>query len=284
MFVEFLEDLKTFWQALMKSFEKIKISKINYGRHSFEPSDVMKRSSYDGCFNVCSKCLYVFYNKSSLELHMDRCEALKNEIFKIFYTQTFPNEEKHKTIGFSKVNRIKNKQTLTALGESFISLKTNYFNVNEYDIYIAIDLESKDILGYFSKNTFNDNSLSCLVVFPPYKNTGIAKLLIDLSQQPVISSIKNDVEITNTTLYTPLGPERPLSAEASRCFRKYWAYKVNGYKTVKEAVENENLNEEDAIIGFEVNGYDFKQNEFIDKTYKIKRPRRILDRKLIKKK
>lgn len=265
----------------MPTFEKKRIQEINYGTHTFEPDDVLKRKSYDGCFNVCSRCLYTFYNKNSLDIHMQRCKTHSKNVFDIFYEQEFTEEEKYKRIGCAKVNLLKNKQTLAVIGETFIRMKTMYLDLNDYNFYVIIDMDTKDIMGFFSKQIYTDNSLSCLVVFPPFEKEGLGTFLIDLSQQKAISRIKNEDLSNSNKLYVPLGPERPLSQKGVGVYRKYWAYKTLGATNINEIVKKENIGTEDVLLGLEENGFNFKKWKMKGEPKKSK-IRRLLNHKLIK--
>ncbi|ORD93727.1 TIP60 [Enterospora canceri] len=243
---------------------------INYGTHTFSAPNTLCRRVYDG-FNICSKCLWTFVTEKSLKIHNGCC---KGGNLKIFYECEF-KEGKHGKIGFTRINRLSNKQTLAALGDAFIRQKTVYCELNLYEFYAAVDLESHEIMGYFSRHSQLENSLSCLVVFPPYQGCGIGTLLIDLSQQKAITR-SNGIEYSDPNkIYVPLGPERPLSDTAYLCYKNYWAVKTAGARTVQEVAEKENIGLEDAVVGLEANGFDF--NEW---RIKKKMPRRKLKREL----
>ena len=143
-------------------------------------------------------------------------------------------------------------------------------------------MDTKDVLGYFSKNKFLDNSISCLCIFPPFLNCGLGTFLIDFSQQPALVTDRGIQYKEKYKLYVPLEPERPLSAAAVAVYRKYWAYKVFGVKNIKEAMAKNNLNEEDVILGLEENGFDFKKWK-MGKEPVMNKPRRFLDKRLLKK-
>lgn len=288
---------------------KKQIELVNWGKHSFEPFDVIKNKSEDGCMNVCSKCLYVFNNKKSLDLHLKdnakRCLAVTSDYFKIIYEQDFnfnesvedePVKKTKKTktsteythLGIARVNLLKNKQTLSMLGESFIRLKINYVDIQEYLFYALIDMQTKDILGFFSKNSLLNNSLSCIVIFPPFLRNGLGTFLIDFSQQ-VALNLKNENINSNVTnnlhkLHVENGPERPLSADAVFAYRSYWAYKTQGIKNIREGVTKYNMGVDDVILGLEENGFSFKKWKMIQKEgeeKKVNQPKKLLNCKLI---
>ena len=227
-------------------------------------------------------------------------KSLSNHSCTIPFTP-FYTEEK---ISFAKISKLKNKQTLSILGETLISQKTVFYDVEPYDFYVAFE---EEIMGYFCKHRENENSLSCLVVFPPFQKTGLGGLLIDLSQSIFVNikekvdkekEVDNEKEEDNEKdnekeednekingneipkkLYVPNGPERPLSVKATFCYRKYWQYKVIGAKTVNQIAKDENISVEDAVVGLERNGFNFKNWE-MEKEIVVNKPKKMLTKKL----
>ncbi|KAI5150455.1 hypothetical protein ENBRE01_1507 [Enteropsectra breve] len=70
-------------------------------------------------------------------------------------------------------------------------------------------------------------------------------------------------------------PERPLSKKAIFSYRKYWKYKVIGASTVREAAANANISIDDAVVGLELNGFNFREWRH-EGEIEIKKPRLLL--------
>lgn len=146
----------------------------------------------------------------------------------------------------AKITETSTKQLLSLLACMFIKHKTVFYNAANYDYFIVYDSEIK---GYFSRDNSGNYSLCCVLVWPCFARQGLGSLLIDFSYK--ISNIKSDIDIP--------GPERPFSKKAILCFRKYWKYRVIGAKTIRQISEEANISIDDAIVGLELNGFNFKK-------------------------
>lgn len=277
-----------------------KIEEVNYGEHKMIPVHNSPLYTIGGILNVCSTCLEILPTLRSLEIHRLCCNVKFNAIY---------SEDSFR---ISRISHMKTKQTLARMGMLFIKSKTLFYDLNLYDFFIIYD---KEIMGYFSRAKEGANALSCLMVFPCFQGLGIGSLLVDYSQIKTVKlvdqegeskDIKNrkntkiqndkitkykindgfieDLEAKNTKTYKilcdPKGPEKPFSKKAILCYRKYWKYKVIGAKTIRQISNDQNITVDDAIIGLELNGFDFKkwsmQNEVVPN------PPRLLSRRVFK--
>ncbi|KAL6120856.1 mys-1 [Nucleospora cyclopteri] len=262
-----MKKLKTKSYIFIKRDKNVKI--INYGKNTFEPICAPKIKTIDSSLNVCSKCISIFATEISLKNHIELCSVP----FLSFYEQKFKDGS---ILKFAKISSTAKKQALSILGDALILKKTSYFDVENFDFYIVFDQEVK---GYYSKYQGNDNSLSCLSVFPPFQKEGLGSLLIDLSQAFCNNTRINDTEVLNNKLYVSNSPERPLSTQGAFCYRKYWKYKVIGGETINKIAQNENLAIEDVVIGLEKNGFDFKTWK-LEENILINKPQKLLSKKL----
>lgn len=230
---------------------------INYGNNKLHPPFSSMLFGINDTINICSKCISMFPTKYSLEKHMEICKIP----FKAIY------EEKNTDLPFklSKIESLKTKQLLSIISEMFIKNKTVYYEVQEYDFYIIYD---KEIIGYFSRYKNGDHSLNCFLVFPCFQKQGWGTILMD------ISSLRLSEK--------PKSPEKPYTKKAIMCFRKYWKYKVIGAKSIAEISKKQNITVDDAIIGLELNGFNFKKWK-LEKEITVEKPRLLLKRLEIKK-
>jgi histone acetyltransferase SAS2 len=226
------------------------ITQINYGQHSLTPLFHSYFLSIDGTLNICSKCLGCFPTKISLQMHMVCCTI---PFIPIYEEQSFK---------ISKVHDNKTKNLLALLSKMFIKNKTVFYEVENYDFYIVY---ASQVIGYFSRQKGSENCLSCLCVWPCFQKMGWGSILLDFSCKGGFKS-----------------PERPFSKKAIFCFRKYWKYKTIGAKTVRQIAEKENMTLDDAIVGLELNGFDFKEWK-LKKQICVEKPR-LLSKKVIFKK
>lgn len=275
----------------------MKVEEVNYGEHKMIPDYNSPIYTIEGVLNVCSTCLEILPTIRSLKIHQESCKIQFHGIY---------SEDSFK---ISRVSQLKTKQTLSRIGMLFIKSKTLFYDLNLYDFFIIYD---KEVMGYFSRAKEGSNALSCLMVFPCFQGLGIGSLLIDYSQIKTVKlvdqekedKIKNNKEDTdgkkrqyridgdyllestgkNIKTYKiindPKGPERPFSKKAIFCYRKYWKYKVIGAKTIRQISNDQNITVDDAIVGLELNGFDFKkwsvQNEIVPNSP------RLLSRKVFK--
>lgn len=226
---------------------------LNYGLNEIKPLYNSPIQCIDGILNVCSKCISMFPTKNSLINHMKEC--------KIAFIPLYEEE------GFkiSKIESLKTKQLLGLLSLLFIKSKTVYFEVEDYDFYIVYDDE---VIGYFSKYKGGSHSMNCFLVFPCFQKQGWGTVLMDYSSSPVIGE-------------KAMSPEKPYSKKAIFCFRKYWKYKVIGARSISEIAKKENLSVDDAIIGLELNGFDFKKWK-LNNEITVEKPR-LLSKRIIRK-
>lgn len=222
---------------------------LNYGEHQIRPLFQTTLLSVDGVANVCSKCLTNFITPGALQKHTTECSVPYRPIYE---------EESFK---ITRLDILREKQMISILSQMFIKSKTVYFEVENYDFFILYDQE---IFGYFSRYKEGDNSLNCFFVFPCFQGQGVGTLLLDFSTIPaiklpfILGNGSPGRDMLNI-IYKPKSPEKPYTKKAIMCFRKYWKYKVIGAKTVSEIAKRRNLTVDEAIVGLELHGFNFKK-------------------------
>lgn len=217
------------------------IKNINYGTHCISPLYKSPLLAINGTLNVCSKCLSFHPTSRSLENHMAMCTIPFIPIYE---------EEDFK---ISKVTPLNKKQNLCLVSQMFLKSKTLYYEVDDYDFFVVYQDE---VFGYFSRQRSGDNSLNCFMVFPCFQKQGWGTVLVSYSQikeyaGAEASGISNKIK----------GAGKPYSKKAIFCFRKYWKYKVIGGTTVREISLKQNIPIDDAIVGLELQGFNFEKWE-----------------------
>lgn len=192
----------------------------------------------------------MFPSSYSLNHHISKCKV---PFIPIYQEDTF---------SVSKVEPLKKKQLLSVIAQMFIKSKTVYFDVAQYDIFI---IYKEEVIGYFSRYKNGDHSLNCFLVFPCFQGQGWGTVIMDYC--------------TASTVKRPRSPEKPYTRKAIFCFRKYWKYKVIGAKSVNEISRKTGLSIDEAIIGLELNGFDFKAWK-LDGEIVIQKPR-MLSKKIV---
>ena len=84
-------------------------------------------------------------------------------------------------------------QCLCLLAKLFMHEKTLFYHLDNFEFYVVYDMSPMDpgsdpgwngvFCGFFSREleSVEGWNLNCVVVLPPYRRSGLGKLLIDLS-------------------------------------------------------------------------------------------------------
>lgn len=156
---------------------------------------------------ICEKCLLYFSSYEDLISHQN----LRNEILP-------PGQEiyREQNISIFEFEAKKQKlfcQTLCLIGKLFIKHKNLHFDIDNFRFYVLYEFDGQNyhLAGYFSREIMHsNNTLSCIVILPPYQSKGYGFLLADLSYE-----IARRVQMIG-------GPEQPLSEQGKNLFTKYW--------------------------------------------------------------
>lgn len=179
---------------------------------SFIPND-------GGQLFMCDSCLRFFDAASSLEEHSKMCPNAFSipgqEIYRCASRRIAVFEldgRKHLSVYYLRRLAILTKLFLpdkVTLDDVHFFAFTVLFDVDDFGFHFA---------GYFSKEWQNSsgcfNTLSCIMVLPPYKGKGYGAFLAELSY-----------EIGRRELSVGT-PERPLSWSGKHLFRKIWCEEV----------------------------------------------------------
>lgn len=105
-------------------------------------------------------------------------------------------------------------ENLCFLSKLFLDHKTLYNSVHLFLFYVLTECDDKGyhIVGYFSKEKFSKNNLSCIMILPQYQRKGYGKYLINFSY--CLSNLEQK----------PGSPERPLSDLGRVSYISYWGY------------------------------------------------------------
>lgn len=201
---------------------------------------------------LCDSCLCVFLTCSHLKTHSKECP----------YAYRIPGQEiyrcpKRKLCAFE----IDGRKHMSAFYARRLSILTKLFLPDKVTLddvhffaYTAL-FEVNDFgfhfVGYFSKEWQNSrgccNTLSCIMVLPPFKGKGYGSFLAELSY-----------EIGRRELSVGT-PERPLSWSGKQLFRRIWKEEVlraidtleshNIPTTISSLSKLSGLIVEDALIG-----------------------------------
>nr|CCC93944.1 putative acetyltransferase [Trypanosoma congolense IL3000] len=164
---------------------------------------------------LCESCLSFFSVHSDLEMHIETCPHVfwipGDEIYRCPTRRFVVIEiDGRKPVCGAYTKRIAQLAKMfldekTTLGDLHFFAFVTIFELDEYGYHFA---------GYFSKEWRKTvscgNTLSCLMVLPPYRSKGYGSFLVEMSYE--MSRIEG----------VPGTPERPLSSEGKRMFDRIW--------------------------------------------------------------
>ena len=182
-----------------------KISVCTIGTRKFS----LKTSQYNlkktDSIYFCNDCLFSYSENISYERHKLKCDKEVPGRFLIYKEN---NLHIYKIFGYSNISYCQN---LCILGKCFISHKTLFWDIDNYNFYVLYDEDN--FIGFFSEEVLNkENNLSCIVILPDCQKKGYGTLLVDLS------------------FFLKKGTcERPLSSEGEVLYNKYWKAKVYNF-------------------------------------------------------
>lgn len=191
-------------------------------RHTFcgvaEPS-IAGFFSGDQTIYLCDSCLSVFNVRDHLQEHLHRC----GNAFWI------PGDEVYRDEGRRLcVFELDGRKPQCAAFARRLCLLTKLFLVDKvtlddvhffaFNALFEVDDEGFHFAGYFSKEWKSSssciNTLSCVMVLPPFRSKGYGGFLVRLSYE--IARVEGMVGT----------PERPLSRSGNALFRKVWRDEV----------------------------------------------------------
>lgn len=168
---------------------------------------------------LCDACLSFFRSRRHLEEHLRNCANVfwipGNEIYRS-KSGSFCVFE----IDGRKPQNAVYARRLGILTKFFLPEKVTLDDVHFFSFNCLYETDDRGFhfAGYFSKEWKNSqscvNTLSCVMVLPPYRSRGYGSFLVELSYE-----IARRDGMTGT-------PERPLSRSGKALFRKAWKKEV----------------------------------------------------------
>ncbi|KAK6509544.1 hypothetical protein TWF481_004283 [Arthrobotrys musiformis] len=132
-------------------------------------------------------------------------------------------------------------QSMCLFGKFFIKNKFIWYEFDNYMFYVLVERREGaqgqehefSVAGFFSKEkvSWDQNNLSCIILFPQYRSGGLGSALIDFSYY--ISQATGRIG----------GPEKPISKLGQRGYDRYWR------KSVAAAILEKTARKTDARSG-----------------------------------
>uniref|UniRef100_A0A6P6Y5S8 histone acetyltransferase n=1 Tax=Dermatophagoides pteronyssinus TaxID=6956 RepID=A0A6P6Y5S8_DERPT len=185
---------------------------------------------------LCEFCLSFFKHEVEYERHASRCVARHPPGNEIYRNET--NSVWEVDGGICKIYC----ENLCFLSKLFLDHKTLKHCVSLFMFYILTDIceDGFRIVGYFSKEKYSRNNLSCILVLPHCQRRGFGKFLISFSYALTLMQ-----EIRGT-------PERPLSDLGRVSYYNFWKQCIlHVLKDESEFTINELANELAAMFTYQ---------------------------------
>ncbi|GET93814.1 acetyltransferase, putative [Leishmania tarentolae] len=191
-------------------------------RHSFcgvAEHTVSSLFNHDSTVYLCDSCLCTSGHAGHLQKHLQRC----SNAFWIPGDEIYRDEERQFCVFVldgRKAQCAAMARRICYLSKLFLIDKVTLDDVHffSFNALFEVDDEGFHFVGYFSKEWTSSsscmNTLSCVMVLPPFRSKGYGSLLVRLSY--AIARVEG---IVGT-------PERPLSKSGNALFRKVWREEV----------------------------------------------------------
>ncbi|KEG06283.1 putative acetyltransferase, partial [Trypanosoma grayi] len=182
-------------------------------------SEYVPRNFEDTCdvkdIFMCEACLLCLSTMKELREHSDAC----------LYRYWIPGDEicrcsKKRCVVFEidgrKPASVSYTRRIAQIAKFFLEEKTTVDDLHFFSFIVLFEVDDYGyhFAGYFSRewkrSVTCDNSLSCVMVLPPYRSNGYGVFLIEISYE--MGRIEG----------APGTPERPLSRTGKCVFRRIW--------------------------------------------------------------
>lgn len=111
-------------------------------------------------------------------------------------------------------------QNLSLFAKLFLGDKSVSFDVSSFIYYLLVHTcpitGSSQVVGFFSKEkqSWDDNNLACILIFPPWQRKGLGSILMGISYE-----IAKQEGLIG-------GPEKPLSELGKRGYLRFWSGEI----------------------------------------------------------
>nr|XP_027202865.1 putative MYST-like histone acetyltransferase 1 [Dermatophagoides pteronyssinus] len=217
-----------------KSIELIRLGRYIISCWYFSPYPKYVQNSK--CLYLCEYCLAFFRFESEILQHKQRC-ALRhppgNEIYRHNNLSVWEVDG-----GLARVYC----ENLCYLSKLFLDHKTLKHPVNLFLFYILTEKNDYgfEIVGYFSREKYSYNNVSCILVLPQCQRKGFGQFMIAFSY---LLSLRRERRGT---------PERPLSDLGRVSYESFW--KENILRSITES-NNISLNALAAELAFTIDNH-----------------------------
>ncbi|KAK6528652.1 hypothetical protein TWF694_003908 [Orbilia ellipsospora] len=185
------------------------------------PKELIKtREPGDSCLFVCHKCFKYTMDSSEFQSHRVNGEEVQRPRGALVHAFDNDRYQIYEIDGALEEHR-PFLQRMCLFGKFFIQNKSIWYEFENFLFYTLVEKSSLPELsfsycGFFSKEktSYDENNLSCIILYPQYRSRGLGSALIDFSYY--VSKLSGKMG----------GPEKPISDLGKRGYSGYWGKSI----------------------------------------------------------
>ncbi|KAF3902051.1 hypothetical protein AA313_de0208977 [Arthrobotrys entomopaga] len=185
------------------------------------PKELIKtREPGDSCLFVCHKCFKYTMDSSEFQSHRVIGEETPNPRGTLVHAFENDRYSIYEIDGALEEHR-PFLQRMCLFGKFFIQNKSIWYEFENFLFYTLVEKASLpepafSYCGFFSKEktSYDENNLSCIILYPQYRSRGLGSVLIEFSYY--VSKLSGKIG----------GPEKPISDLGKRGYSSYWGKSI----------------------------------------------------------
>ncbi|KAF3918828.1 hypothetical protein ABW20_dc0100913 [Dactylellina cionopaga] len=187
---------------------------------AYPKEPIKTREPGDSCLYVCHKCLKYTMDPLESRNHDEMRHQIEHPRGVLVHSFDNARYQIYEIDGAIAEHQAF-LQRMCLFGKFFIQNKSIWYEFDNFLFYVLVEKKIEDTnafshCGFFSKEktSYDENNLSCIILYPPYRSKGLGSALIEFSYY--VSKLAGRVG----------GPEKPISELGKRGYTRYWTKAV----------------------------------------------------------